>query len=197
MQVAVQTRPTPRRRPPAQGRWTYADYARLPNNGMRYEVIRGELYMSPAPSPIHQRISLILAVELFTFVEAHKLGRVYTSPIDVNLLSLANPVQPDVLFISRKRLSIIKRKFIEGAPDLIMEVLSPGNPEHDRRTKLQLYAEAGVREYWIVDPEECAIDIYVLRGQAYALLGRYGAGEQTQSEVLPEFAVNVDEICQP
>lgn len=196
MSVAIEARPNIRRRPPAQGRWTYADYACLPDNGMRYEVIRGELYMSPAPSPEHQEVSVNLTFVLYEFVRSRHLGKVYEAPIDVNLPGLANPVQPDILFIAKEHLGIVKRKFIEGAPDLVVEVLSPGSIGQDRHTKLQLYAEAGVSEYWIVDPEECAIDIYVLRGQAYALLGRYGVGEHTQSEALPEFSVNVDEICQ-
>ena len=181
--------------PPQQGQWTYADYARLPDNGFRYEVIRGELYMSPAPSTRHQAVVTTLVLELYHFVRQHKLGKVFTSPIDVVISELATPVQPDLIFISLERLDIVKKQVVEGAPDLVVEVLSPGTVQYDRQTKFYAYAEAGVTEYWLVDPDTCAIDIYVLRGQAYALLGTFGPDDQTQSEVLSDFTVAVSDIC--
>lgn len=181
--------------PPPQGRWTYPDYARLPDNGMRYEVIEGDLFMNPAPRPKHQKVSLNLAVALHQFVKQHNLGDVYEAPIDVILPNLASTVQPDLLFIAGNRLDIVKEEFIEGVPDLIIEVLSPGNPDYDRRTKFQLYARAGVREYWIIDPDACTIDIFVLRGQAYAPLGGFSSGDKTRSEVLADFRLRVAEIC--
>jgi Uma2 family endonuclease len=181
--------------PPPQGEWTFADYARLPDNGMRYEVIQGDLHMNPAPRPRHQRIVLDLSVILHQFVGSRDLGEVYVAPIDVILPDLASPVQPDVLFVAADRLDIIKDEFVEGAPDLIVEVLSPGNPLYDRRTKFQLYARAGVREYWIVDPETRTIDVFVLRGRAYAPLGSFGPGEQARSEVLSDLTVRVSEVC--
>ena len=193
-QPSVEVSPA-RRWPPPQGEWTYADYARLPDNGMRYEVIQGELYMVPAPRPKHQRAVASLYGRLWEYLQRQPAGEAFFSPIDVILSDLATPVQPDMLFIANDRLHIIKEDSIEGAPDLIVEVISPGNPMHDRRTKFQLYARAGVREYWIVDPEARTIDIYVLRGQAYAPLGSFGPEEYTCSEVLADFAVGVSEIC--
>ena len=181
--------------PPLQGEWTFADYARLPDNGVRYEVIKGDLYMNPAPRPRHQKVVLNLSVALHQFAGSRDLGEAYIAPIDVILPGLASPVQPDVLFIAGDRLDIVKQEFIEGAPDLIIEVLSPSNPLHDRRTKFQLYAQASVREYWFVDPEASTIDIYVLRGQAFAPLGSFGPGEQTRSEVLADFSVHVSDVC--
>jgi Uma2 family endonuclease len=183
------------KRPPPQGRWTYDDYAQLPDNGLRYEVIKGELYMSPAPSPDHQRASFDIAFAINQFVKQHNLGQIFHAPLDVILPGRATPVQPDILFISHQRREIIKEKFIEGAPDLIVEVISPGNPAHDRRVKFHLYAEAGVPEYWLVDPIACTIEIYVLRGQAYAPLGPFNAGDIAYSEQLPEFTLPVKEIC--
>ncbi len=181
--------------PPPQGEWTYDDYARLPDNGMRYEVIKGELRMTPASSPRHQRTIAEFCGRLWEYLQHQPVGESFFAPIDVILPGLANPVQPDLLFIAGDRLHIIKEKRIEGAPDLIVEVLSPGNPMHDRRTKFQIYAQAGVREYWLVDPDACAVDIYVLRGQAYAPLGSFGPDEQTRSEVLADFRVRVGDIC--
>ena len=181
--------------PPPQGQWTYEDYTRLPDNGMRYEVIKGALYMSPAPSPKHQSIIAALYGYLWDYLKNQPVGKVFFAPIDVKLPDLATPVQPDLLFIASERLSIIKENFIEGVPDLIVEVLSPSNPTHDRNTKFRAYALAGVREYWIVDPEVRTIEINVLRGQAYAPLGSFGVDEQTRSEVLADFSVRVGDVC--
>jgi len=181
--------------PPKQGEWTYEDYARLPDNGVRYEIIGGELYMSPAPRTKHQIASYELGFAFGLFVKRHKLGRILVAPIDVRLPDLADPVQPDIVFILKARLHIIKEKSIEGAPDLIVEILSPGTEGYDRRTKFQLYARAGVKEYWMVDPDTCTMEIYVLRGEAYALLGSFGPDDEAYSEVLAGFSVPVSEIC--
>ena len=200
--MAVQTISKPsgatvsaRQWPPLQGEWTYDDYTQLPDNGMRYEVIKGELYMSPAPSPKHQQIILKLAIAMSQFVHADQLGEIYQSPIDVKTSDFAGVVQPDLLFIASKQLDIVQETLIEGVPDLIVEVLSPGNPLHDRRIKFELYAQAGVREYWLIDPDARTVEIYVLRGQAYAPLGNFGIGQQTRSEVLEGFVVDVEKIC--
>ncbi len=181
--------------PPPQGEWTYDDYARLPDNGMRYEVIRGDLYMTPAPIPKHQKAVANLYGYLWEYLKKQPIGEIFFAPIDVLLPDLASPVQPDLLFITQDRLDIVKEKFIEGSPDLIVEVLSPGSHTLDRRTKFETYARAGVREYWLVDPDSRTIEIFVLRGQAYAPLGSFGPEERTRSEVLAEFGVKAAEIC--
>jgi Uma2 family endonuclease len=109
---------------------------------------------------------------------------------------LANPVQPDLLFVSRERLDVVTERLIDLAPDLIAEVISPGSGHYGRYTKFYLYAEARVREYWLVDPEAKTIEVNVLRGTAYALLAVFGLGEQIRSEILPDFQVAVDVILQ-
>ena len=180
---------------PAQGLWTYDDYARLPDDGMRYEVIRGELYMSAAPRPIHQRIIVRISSSLDTFLRQRNLGEILTAPIDVLLpQKLGDPVQPDIVVIRSERLQIVGELNIQGAPDLVMEVLSPSNPAHDRDLKYELYAEAGVPEYWIIDPHERTVEIFVLSSGAYELLGRFGENETAHSQVLDGFAVSVNEI---
>ena len=180
---------------PVQGHWTYDDYARLPDDGMRYEVIRGELYMSAAPRPIHQRIIVRISSSLDTFLRQRNLGEILTAPIDVLLpQKLGDPVQPDIVVIRSERLQIVGELNIQGAPDLVMEVLSPSNPAHDRDLKYELYAEAGVPEYWIIDPHERTVEIFVLSSGAYELLGRFGENETADSQVLDGFAVSVNEI---
>jgi Uma2 family endonuclease len=180
---------------PPQGEWTYEDYRRLPDDGWRYEIIEGELFMSPAPDPIHQECGFELMATFRDFNKKHNLGKVYIAPIDVILPGLATPVQPDGLFIFKERLHIVKKGQIEGAPDIVVEVLSPGNWLTDRREKFQNYAKAGVREYWIVNPLARTIELFVLRKGRYELIGKYGFGETVRSEVLPGFEVQVEEIC--
>jgi len=180
---------------PPQGEWTYEDYRRLPDDGWRYEIVRGELHMSPAPDSLHQGCLRNLAVDLGRFLVAQPVGRFFFAPLDVLLPGgLGTPVQPDLIFIAKERLDIVKPRFIQGAPDLVVEILSPSNWIDDRKTKFELYAEAGVREYWIADPRLRTMEIYVLRSGSYELLGRFGAGEQVRSEVLPGFSPAVDEV---
>ncbi len=180
---------------PTQGVWTYDDYARLPDDGKRYEVIRGELYMSAAPRPLHQRVITRLSFFLEGFLENSALGTAFVAPIDVILpQKLGDPVQPDIVVVRRESLHIIDELNIRGAPDLLVEVLSPSNPAHDRSLKYDLYAEAGVLEYWIVDPRQRTVEIHLLRDGAYELAGQWGVGEVARSELLDGFAVSVDEI---
>ena len=194
IQPLAQPHPTEQAWPP-QGRWTYEDYRKLPDDGWRYEVIEGELHMNPAPSFWHQDASINLATEMVNFAKQRQLGKVVTAPIDVKLGDLANPVQPDILFIHKDRFDIIQERWIDGPPDLIVEILSPGNWIDDRRTKFRLYAVSGVREYWIVDPDKRQIEVFVLRRGDYELIGRFGADERAHSEVLLGFEVVVGEIC--
>jgi len=183
--------------PPLSGEWTYEDYARLPDNGFRYEVIRGALYMSPAPRPDHQRAAFNLAYHIRTFLEANPVGEVLIAPIDVVLPGLATPVQPDLVFVSADRSEIVSRQRVEAPPDMIVEVSSPGTVERDRRIKFEVYAAAGVREYWIVDPTpaSCSIEVYVLRDEANALLGQFGPDDTVRSEVLRGFGVRAGDVC--
>ncbi len=179
---------------PRQGEWTYEDYRRLPDDRFRYEIIGGNLYMSPAPRTKHQLTLFELAMALSNFAQKHKAGQVLIAPIDVILPDLASPVQPDILFIAKERLDIVREQFIDGAPDLIVEVLSPGNLRHDRHTKFQLYAAAGVKEYWIADPDACTVDVYVPRGNAYVPLGHFALDGAIQSELFPELRIPVKDI---
>ena len=152
---------------------TYADYAALPNDGTRYEILDGELFVTAAPSRIHQRVVLTLAMSLETHVRAHNLGEVDIAPFDV-ILSDPNVVEPDVIFVANERMPLFSERGFEGAPTLVVEVLSPSTARVDRNAKLQIYARHGVPYYWIVDPEAHAIDVHVLSGDAYQAPERYG-----------------------
>lgn len=146
---------------------TYYHYALTPED-RRYELVDGELYMTPAPVPFHQIVSRRIQMALALFVEEHSLGEVLYAPCDV-YLSLHDVVQPDILFVARERLGIIKDKYIQGAPDLVVEILSPTRVEWDREVKLGLYGRHGVREYWIADPEARSIEIYLRRQRKFEL----------------------------
>lgn len=179
---------------PPQGEWTYEDYRRLPDDGWRYEVVRGELRTAPAPSAKHQAAVRNLAFLFMLHLRVSPAGRIYFAPLDVILPRLATPVQPDLVFVAEERRGLVQEQLIEGAPDLVAEVLSPSNWLDDRRTKFEVYAEAGVREYWILDPRERAVEVYVLRNGAYQLLDRFEAGAAVRSVALPGFSPSVDEI---
>ncbi len=179
---------------PPQGKWTYEDYARLPRDGWQYEVIYGRLIMVPAPAPGHQLIVGELLAALTTFLRRHPLGRVFPAPTDVLVPGKAEPVQPDLVFVAAGRLNIVTKRAIEGAPDLVVEVLSPSTWLDDRRTKYALYADLGVREYWIVDPDERTVEVFSLQEGRYGLVNRYGPDDVLRSALLPGFEVCVAEL---
>jgi Uma2 family endonuclease len=140
-------------------RWTYAEFARLPSDGRRRELIAGELHVTPAPHPLHQRIVARLVTRLEPFVAGHALGWVFPGPIDV-LFAEGDYVEPDVAFVRRDHGAIITHRGIEGPPDLIVEVLSPSTAERDRKVKRDRYAHFGVPEYWIVDPDGRSVEVH-------------------------------------
>jgi Uma2 family endonuclease len=151
---------------PPQGRWTYADYAALPDDGNRYEIIAGVLYMTPAPGTGHQSISARVVTFLVTHVEFAGLGRVFAAPVDVELAP-DTVVQPDIVVVLSANLDRITPSRIIGAPDLVVEILSPGTAGYDRREKQDAYARAGVGEYWIVDPGAQTVELLTLDQGGY------------------------------
>ncbi|MBI4497066.1 MAG: Uma2 family endonuclease [Chloroflexi bacterium] len=151
--------------------WTYRDYCAIPDDGQRYEVIWGELYVAPSPSRGHQRSAGKLFTILDRHVTEHGLGEVYIAPFDV-VLDEENVVQPDLLFVSKERLDIITEANIRGAPDLVVEVLSRSTAALDRSQKWDLYAAAGVPHYWLVDPVAHTLEAYIREGGDYRLADR-------------------------
>lgn len=174
------------------GEWTYERYVEL-DDDQCYEIIDGELLMTPAPGTRHQIIAARLFSRLDRFVDERALGLVLFAPTDI-VLSDQRVVQPDVLFVSTERSQIIRDRAIHGAPDLVAEVLSPGSLHRDRHLKQPLYEEAGVREYWIVDPANRAIEVFTLTVDGYALASIAAESGQVTSGVLEGLIVDVEDV---
>ena len=174
---------------------TYRDYLLLPEDS-RYELIEGDLYMVPSPNEPHQRISRRLEYELVTYVEDHDLGEIYYAPFDV-VLSIHNVVQPDIVFVSKGRRGIITEKNIQGAPDLAIEILSPGTSDRDLQIKRTLYGKYGVREYWIVDPVAGSIEVCIQSQAGLETYRVYSKGSKLNSPLLENLNLDLDSIFKP
>lgn len=170
---------------PGQGYWTYAAYATLPEDGARYEILDGVLYMAPAPAPDHENIVMLLGARLVTAVEDAGLGRVFASP-DLDLDTLV--VRPDAVVVLNASLGVVASNRLVGSPDLVVEITSPGTVAYDRDAtvgKRGAYARAGIREYWIVDPASRSVEVLVLEGDGYTTLGVAQGDALVPSRVLP------------
>lgn len=182
---------------PAPGKWTYDDYRLLPDDGQRYEVIRGFLYVSPAPSVVHQRTVGRLFRELDRFVSDHGLGEVLMAPLDVLLpRGIATPVQPDLVFFRTGNEPSANALNFQGVPDLVIEVLSPSSRRLDLGVKLAAFRDVGVPEAWFADPQARTILAYGLSedGRSYVELNRDTAGEAVVSRVLPDLRLEVSKV---
>lgn len=179
----------------AQIKFTYEDYKSLPySETHRYELIEGELIMVPSPDTEHQDIVGNLFRALSAHVTKHRLGKVYVAPLDVVLGDEEEVVQPDILYISPERRGIITREEIRGAPDLVVEVLSPSTAQRDRTLKKKVYARHGVQEYWIVDPQAQTVEVYEWRPKGFERIGLYGAEQTLTSRILPTLRIPLREI---
>ena len=174
---------------------TYEDYLETPDDE-RWELLNGELHMAPSPSMPHQIVATDLVTLLNSFVRERGLGHVISAPADV-VLSDENVVQPDLLFVSTEREPIITRTHIQGAPDLVVEIRSPSTDERDRTVKRRLYAEHGVKEYWLVDPDAMTVTVLLLGESDFEEAGVYRKGETMTSPTLPGFSVSLDDIFRP
>jgi len=138
-------------------KFTYHDYLQLPDD-KRYELVEGELFLVPSPTLHHQKILRNLLAALHAYSRQHGLGEVFQSPCDV-VLSEISVLQPDLLFVSSERMGILTEANIQGAPDLVVEILSPSTRQRDLGIKRNVYAKYGVCEYWIIDPESKTVEI--------------------------------------
>jgi Uma2 family endonuclease len=150
---------------------TVREYRLLPEDGRRWELFEGDFLVTPAPSTLHQKISRRLQYDLMTQLERPGLAEVIAAPVDVIFDDL-NVVQPDLVIVSSARVSLITERAVEGAPDVLVEILSPSSIDRDRQLKRRLYERFGVREYWIVDPAHGLLEAYRLDPTGYTLRER-------------------------
>ncbi len=163
---------------------TRHDYEAMPAGPPFYQVIEGDLVMSPSPNIYHQAVAGRIYSLLLQFLEKKPLGEVFVAPLDV-FLGEINVYQPDVLFISNQRRSILTERGLEGAPDLAVEVLSPGTARFDKGSKRKVYARAGVRELWLVDQEAKRIHVYQLTKDVETPAATYDEKAVFTSPLLP------------
>ncbi|MEO8495322.1 MAG: Uma2 family endonuclease [Planctomycetota bacterium] len=147
---------------------TYKEYCCYPDDGRRHEIIDGVHYVNPAPSTYHQHVSKRLQYQLYTQFELAGIGILYNAPVDVHLTD-HDIVQPDLVVILNARKHIVTPTKVKGAPDLLVEILSPSSIDNDRHLKRSLYERCGIREYWIVDPFEQKLEQLVLTAGRYEL----------------------------
>ena len=173
-------------------KFSVADYMSTPE-GSRYQLLDGEMVLAAAPSTKHQDIVGFLYATILHFLTGRSIGRVFISPTDV-VLSDHDVAQPDILFVSNERANIITPANIQGAPDLVVEVLSPSTEEYDRGYKLALYARHGVQEYWLVDPDAETVEVLALTDEGFAHAATYRRDETLTSSLLPGLAIELEQV---
>jgi Uma2 family endonuclease len=173
---------------------TYDDLEAIPQEreGDRHEIIDGELVVTPSPIPHHQDVSGNIFFALQQVVRAQKLGKVYSAPIDIRFTP-DNVLIPDIIFIAQDRLHVIGPRAVDAPPDLVVEILSPGTRRRDLTVKRDLYAQFGVREYWVVDPEAQTVEVLERVGNSFRSvpLSKDGA---IQSRVLPGLRLTLETV---
>lgn len=168
---------------------TVTDLEAMPDDGNRYEVIEGELFVSCAPGLTHQRVSMNLAFFIRSYLEDNPIGLVFATP--GLILTELSGVIPDIVFFRHERSEqIVSGERLTGAPDIVVEILSPGaeNTRRDRVAKRQLYARHGVAEYWMVDPEKRAVELYRLQSGSLELVATFKDEDELNSPFLPGFS---------
>lgn len=172
---------------------TYQDLLQLPNDRNRYELFDGELQVTAAPNIAHQSASINLSSLLHNYVRANHLGLVLSAPCDVHFTE-TSVAQPDILFISTERSEIIQTQYVAGAPDLVVEILSPSTALADRQVKRQLYARYGVAHYWLLDVERQEFLAYSLADDLYREVARGKETEAVSAPPFPDLAIALGEV---
>lgn len=169
--------------------FTYQDYLQLPDDGNRYEIIEGELFVTPGPLNFHQFTSSELFFAIKQFVNEHHLGWVFHPPFEVHLSEKTRPVQPDIVFIRKGNKPKGYLNYFDGVPNLVVEILSKSTAKVDLGTKLLAYEKAGIPEYWTVDPKTHSVRVYTLEEGSYVIHGEYVKDEVIESKELAGFSV--------
>ena len=176
---------------------TYQDYLDAPGEDTRYELLKGELVVVASPNRYHQTAATKMCTRMDSIAEENDLGWVFVAPFDVLLeddIDGLSVVQPDLIFVSKDRGHIITDANIQGAPDLVVEILSPSSRRRDWRDKLELYERHGVREYWVIDPDNRMAWIMRLRDGRLDMRRAYRLGDVAESAVIEGFSVSLDAI---
>ena len=174
-------------------KFTYEDYLTTPSDE-RYELLDGDLIMVPAPNLKHQHVLGNLHYHLRQFITEHGTGRLFLAPCDV-FLSDSNVVQPDLLFVSREREHLLSDgEKVRGAPDLVVEILSPSTADKDRGSKRELYGRHGVAEYWLVDPIAETVSIHRQRGSVLAAADTFSRGQTLRSPLLAGLELRLNDV---
>ena len=174
-------------------RLTFEDWLQFPNDGRLYEIIKGELFVSPPPSVRHQRSARNLLVRLDRFLGDATLGEVLPAPIGVKLTDEVIP-EPDLVVVLARHRERVRTQVVEGPPDLVVEILSPGTAARDLGLKLEQYEIAGIPEYWIVDPESECVEVLVLGKGKYGLFERFGRSDVLRSHVLEGLEIPLQDV---
>lgn len=173
---------------------TYADYVRLPDDGLRHEIIGGEHYVTPAPSVRHQRILGRIFYAVQSYLNSNPFGEVFPSPLDT-LLGEFDIVVPDLIYISNERSGYLTAKNLQGPPDLVIEILSPSTQRRDRGLKRDLYDRVGVDEYWLVDPVDDRIAVYRREpGDTFGIPVEYARTAILVSPLFPGLELSLDRV---
>jgi Uma2 family endonuclease len=172
---------------------TFEQFRELPSDGKRYELVHGEVHFIPTPNTRHQFTLQNLALSLGPYARMNHLGEYLVAPLDVRL-GEKTVLQPDLIYISNARAGIIQENWIEGAPDLAVEVLSPSTAGHDRATKLPIYASVGVPEVWFIDPKAKTVEVLTLQGAKYLVEATYAGHHVLTSNLFPGWKLPLAEL---
>src|SRR5437667_899232 len=178
---------------PARVRFKAEDIFDAPDDQYRYEVIDGKLYLTPAPDWGHQYGIMNLSGILWGWIRPRRLGFIVSAPLGV-VLDDENGVQPDIVYVTRERANIISRRGLDGAPDLVVEALSPSTQARDRGIKMRCYAASGIPHYWLLDVQGEALEAYRLGPDGYLLVGTFARGSTFCPELFPGLEITLDEI---
>ena len=173
-------------------RWTYDDLAAMPEDNVIREILDGELFVAPSPVTRHQRIAHRLAYEIEHYLRSNPIGEVFPAPFDT-VFAIDNVCSPDLLYISNERSSIITKKNVQGAPDLVAEVLSEFNRRNDEIRKREIYERFGVDEYWILDPDINTVRVFRRSRKALPLVGELAASARDvlTTRMLPGLTIDL------